>query len=42
MSNTKNKVHPEVSKYFSKIGKHGYKAKVKKLLSKKKVESKPK
>jgi hypothetical protein len=36
----KKRVPKEVSAYFSKIGKNGYKAKVKKLLSGKKVGSK--
>ncbi len=38
----KKRVHKEVSAYFSKIGKAGYRAKVKKILSNKKVETKPK
>jgi hypothetical protein len=41
-----NKILEEVpspiSAYFSKLGKNGYKAKVKKLLSKSKVDHKPK
>jgi hypothetical protein len=35
----KKRVPKEVSAYFSKIGKQGYRAKVKKILDKAKVET---